>query len=127
MSRSGCTAPPALPPRDGTGAWAAGSSAPAGRLLEAPRPTRTSPAAPAPSDDRADRSPGPGREGSCPVPQVWGDCPAVNRCCPPGNRPTPEERDNCLPYLVWELRLLDRGQVIVCLGAFAWDGAVRAI
>src|SRR6266511_4518047 len=42
MSRSGCTAPPALPPRDGTGAWAEGSSAPAGRLLEAPRPTRTS-------------------------------------------------------------------------------------
>src|SRR5438128_7571980 len=52
---------------------------------------------------------------------------AVNRCCPPGNRPTPEERDNCLPYLVRELRLLDRVRVIVCLGAFAWDGALRAI
>src|SRR5437588_9262994 len=24
---------------------------------------------------------------------------AVNRCCPPGNRPTPEERDACLPFL----------------------------
>src|SRR5256712_7802418 len=52
---------------------------------------------------------------------------AVNRCCPPGNRPTPEERDNCIPYLVRELRLLDRVRVIVCLGAFAWDGALRAI
>jgi uracil-DNA glycosylase len=52
---------------------------------------------------------------------------AVNRCCPPGNRPTPEERDNCLPYLVRELRLLDRVRAIVCLGAFAWDGALRAI
>ena len=31
---------------------------------------------------------------------------AVNRCAPPGNRPTPEERDNCLPYLVRELRVL---------------------
>src|SRR5204862_7278482 len=31
---------------------------------------------------------------------------AVNRCPPPQNRPTTEERDNCLPYLVRELRLL---------------------
>jgi uracil-DNA glycosylase len=52
---------------------------------------------------------------------------AVNRCCPPGNRPTPEERDNCLPYLVQELELLDRVRVIVPLGFFAWDGALRAI
>ena len=31
---------------------------------------------------------------------------SVNRCAPPGNRPTPEERDTCLPYLVRELRAL---------------------
>jgi uracil-DNA glycosylase len=52
---------------------------------------------------------------------------AVNRCCPPGNRPTPEERDNCLPYLVREMELLDRLRVVVALGAFAWDGALRAL
>ena len=52
---------------------------------------------------------------------------AVNRCCPPGNRPTPQERDHCLPFLVRELRLLERVRVIVCLGAFAWDGALRAV
>jgi uracil-DNA glycosylase len=52
---------------------------------------------------------------------------AVNRCCPPGNRPTPAERDNCLPYLVRELSLLDRVKVIVCLGSFAWDGALRVV
>jgi uracil-DNA glycosylase len=51
---------------------------------------------------------------------------AVNRCPPPGNRPTPTERDNCLPYLVEELRLLSRARVLVALGAFAWDGALRA-
>jgi uracil-DNA glycosylase len=51
---------------------------------------------------------------------------AVNRCVPPGNRPTPEERDNCLPYLVGELRLLPLVRVLVALGAFAWDGALRA-
>jgi uracil-DNA glycosylase family 4 len=52
---------------------------------------------------------------------------AVNRCAPPGNRPTPEERDNCLPYLERELTLLEDARVLVCLGAFAWDGALRAL
>lgn len=52
---------------------------------------------------------------------------AVNRCAPPDNRPTPVERDNCLPYLARELAALERARVIVCLGAFAWDGALRAL
>jgi uracil-DNA glycosylase len=51
---------------------------------------------------------------------------AVNRCPPPANRPTPAERDNCLPYLVTELRLLGNAGVLVALGSFAWDGALRA-
>ena len=52
---------------------------------------------------------------------------AVNRCAPPDNKPTPVERDKCLPYLVRELSALDRARVLVCLGAFAWDGALRAL
>jgi len=52
---------------------------------------------------------------------------AVNRCAPPGNRPTPEERDNCVPYLAREISALDRLRVLVCLGSFAWDGALRAV
>ena len=52
---------------------------------------------------------------------------AVNRCAPPANRPTPGERDNCLPYLVAEIAVLPRLRVIVALGAFAWDGALRAL
>jgi uracil-DNA glycosylase family 4 len=51
---------------------------------------------------------------------------AVNRCAPPGNRPTPVERDNCLPFLARELELLERAAVIVALGKFAWDGALLA-
>ena len=52
---------------------------------------------------------------------------AVVRCAPPANRPTPGERDSCLPYLIRELALLDRCRTIVALGAFAWDGALRAL
>ncbi len=52
---------------------------------------------------------------------------AVNRCAPPGNKPTPEERDECLPFLVRELRALPRVRTIVALGEVAWDGALRAL
>jgi uracil-DNA glycosylase family 4 len=52
---------------------------------------------------------------------------ACVRCAPPQNKPTPDERDACLPYLVAELQLLRHVRVIVCLGAFAWDGAWRAL
>jgi uracil-DNA glycosylase len=50
---------------------------------------------------------------------------AVNRCPPPANKPTPAERDNCLPYLERELALLERCRVVVALGSFAWDGVLR--
>jgi uracil-DNA glycosylase family 4 len=52
---------------------------------------------------------------------------AVNRCPPPANKPTPAERDNCLPYLTEELRLLEDAKVVVALGSFAWEGALRAL
>ena len=51
---------------------------------------------------------------------------AVVRCAPPANKPTPAERDNCLPYLERELALLKECRAIVALGAFAWDGVLRA-
>ncbi len=52
---------------------------------------------------------------------------AVVRCAPPANKPTPSERDECLPWLERELGLLGHARVIVCLGSFAWDGALRAL
>jgi len=52
---------------------------------------------------------------------------AVNRCAPPKNRPTPQERDRCLPHLEREIRALSQLRTIVALGAFAWDGALRAL
>ncbi|MGH3086586.1 MAG: uracil-DNA glycosylase [Rubrobacteraceae bacterium] len=50
---------------------------------------------------------------------------AAVRCAPPKNRPAPTERDACLPYAARELELLP-AKVVVCLGAFAWDAALRA-
>ncbi len=52
---------------------------------------------------------------------------AVNRCAPPGNKPTPAERDACLPYLERELAALAALRVIVALGGYGWDGALRAM
>jgi uracil-DNA glycosylase family 4 len=51
---------------------------------------------------------------------------ATVRCAPPANKPLPEERDSCLPYLRRELELLSNVQVIVALGSFGWDGFLRA-
>jgi uracil-DNA glycosylase family 4 len=52
---------------------------------------------------------------------------AVVRCAPPANRPTPEERDRCLPYLTREVALLPELRVIVALGQFAHDAAWRLL
>jgi uracil-DNA glycosylase family 4 len=52
---------------------------------------------------------------------------AVVRCAPPANKPAPDERDRCLPYFERELALLDCVQVIVALGAFAYDAVARAL
>ena len=50
---------------------------------------------------------------------------AAVRCAPPANKPTPTERDRCMDWLVTEFDLLQNVQVVVCLGAFAWDAALR--
>jgi uracil-DNA glycosylase len=52
---------------------------------------------------------------------------AAVRCAPPANKPTPRERDNCLPYLAREVRLLESVSVIVTLGSFAWDATLRVL
>jgi len=56
---------------------------------------------------------------------VW--VTAAVRCAPPANRPTPDERDQCLPFLRRELDLLTSMRVIVALGQFGYDVVCRAI
>ncbi|MGH9023540.1 MAG: uracil-DNA glycosylase [Acidimicrobiia bacterium] len=52
---------------------------------------------------------------------------AAVRCAPPANRPSPEERDRCAPYLVREIELLPAVRAIVVLGAFAYEATWRAL
>ena len=52
---------------------------------------------------------------------------AAVRCAPPLNKPTIAERDACAPFLVREMALLGRVQVVVALGQFGWDAALRAL
>jgi uracil-DNA glycosylase family 4 len=52
---------------------------------------------------------------------------AAVRCAPPANKPLPSERDNCAPYLARELALLEDVRVIVPLGAYGWQAALRAV
>jgi uracil-DNA glycosylase family 4 len=51
---------------------------------------------------------------------------ATIRCAPPANKPAPDEVARCEPYLLTELTLLDRVQVIVGLGRIGWQAYLRA-
>lgn len=53
---------------------------------------------------------------------------AAVRCAPPQNKPTPEERDTCAPWLDAELGLvLPSVRVVVALGGFGWQAALTAL
>ncbi len=46
------------------------------------------------------------------------------KCAPPANKPTPQERDNCKPFLARELALV-KPDVFVALGGFAYQALCR--
>ncbi|MDT4903785.1 MAG: uracil-DNA glycosylase [Pseudonocardiales bacterium] len=49
-------------------------------------------------------------------------------CAPPANKPTPQERDTCRPWLVRELELLWPGlRAVVVLGGFGWAAVWPAL
>lgn len=52
---------------------------------------------------------------------------AAVRCAPPANRPTPQERAECLPYLRRELALCPGARVLMALGAIGWDAVLRTL
>jgi uracil-DNA glycosylase len=47
------------------------------------------------------------------------------KCAPPDNKPLPIERDACAGFLHRELAALEAMRVVVCLGAFGFDAALR--
>ena len=47
------------------------------------------------------------------------------KCAPPANKPTPQERRRCAPWLARELQLMSPVRVLITLGAFGW-GALLA-
>jgi uracil-DNA glycosylase family 4 len=51
---------------------------------------------------------------------------AAVRCVPPDNRPRPDERDRCRPFLERELRLLSNARAYLALGGFAWEATLEA-
>jgi uracil-DNA glycosylase family 4 len=52
---------------------------------------------------------------------VW--VTAAVKCAPPANKPLPAERDACARFVDREFELLDRVEVVVCLGAFGYEAA----
>ncbi len=50
---------------------------------------------------------------------------AAVRCAPPANKPTKEEFESCRSFLVEELQLLRKVQVVVALGKIAFDEYLR--
>jgi uracil-DNA glycosylase len=52
---------------------------------------------------------------------------AAVRCAPPQNRPTPQERARCRPYLAREVALCPDARVVLALGAVGWDAALHTL
>ncbi|GAA3126286.1 uracil-DNA glycosylase [Planomonospora alba] len=53
---------------------------------------------------------------------------AAVRCAPPANKPTPQERAACFPWLAREIRLVAESlRVVVALGGFAWQAVWPAL
>ncbi len=49
---------------------------------------------------------------------------ASARCAPPGNKPSPDELNNCQSYLEREIQIL-KPMVIVCLGRIAYERILK--
>ena len=64
-----------------------------------------------------------GRDDGLKLRDVWITAPV--RCAPPGNRPTPKERDACAPFFQRELQLLKSARVYLALGGFGFEAVGR--
>jgi len=73
----------------------------------------------------ADRPESVARDDGLRLADAWITAPV--RCAPPGNRPTPAERESCRPFFERELALLPRARVVVALGSFGYEAVARCL
>jgi uracil-DNA glycosylase family 4 len=52
---------------------------------------------------------------------------AAQRCAPPQNKPTPQELQNCFPYLLEEFDAMARLRVVLGLGKIGFDAAAHML
>ena len=52
---------------------------------------------------------------------------AIVKCAPPANKPSIEERDQCIRYFKQEMQCLTELKVFIALGKFAWDGILKIL
>jgi uracil-DNA glycosylase family 4 len=52
---------------------------------------------------------------------------AIIRCAPPGNKPLPQEIENCRPYFLKELDLLRKVKLFITLGQIAFIHTLRSL
>jgi uracil-DNA glycosylase family 4 len=52
---------------------------------------------------------------------------AAARCAPPANKLLPQELANCRPFLLGEIKLLERIRVVVALGNIAFEAALTSL
>jgi len=52
---------------------------------------------------------------------------ATIRCAPPDNKPLPEEIENCRPYFLRELDLLENVKIVVPLGQIAFSQTLKSL
>ena len=52
---------------------------------------------------------------------------AAIRCAPPQNKPLKEEFDNCYPFLLKEMSIMNNIKIIICLGKIAYDTCCKLI
>lgn len=64
-----------------------------------------------------------GRDDGLELRDVWITAPV--KCAPPGNRPTPRERDHCAGFFDSELGLLPEARVYLALGSFGFEAVAR--
>ena len=112
----GCSSPGSRPRRTGP-------TAPAGCSPATARATSSSPRCSAPASPTSRRRCRPTTASSCATLYVA----AAVRCAPPANKPTPDERDRCLPYLSASSPCSTGCAVVVVLGGFAYEAIGRVL